>query len=226
MKNPSESVPVAAKICGLKDPTAIAAAVAGGASYVGLMFYPPSPRAVTPARAKELTALLPPAMKKVGVFVDPDDALLETVLAQVPLDLIQLHGGESPERVAQIAARISAPANLSILKAIKVAKRADLEAASDYDEIADMLLFDAKAPTDMADALPGGNGLMFDWNLLTGRKWRQPWMLSGGLDAGNVAQAVRISGARTVDVSSGVESAPGVKDPAAIKAFLDAVKTL
>jgi phosphoribosylanthranilate isomerase len=226
MKKPSESMPMAAKICGLKDPAAITAAVAGGASYVGLNFYPPSPRAVTPAQARELAALIPPAVKKVGVFVDPDDALLGAVLAQVPLDLLQLHGGESPQRVAQIAAQVTAPADLGILKAIKVAKRADLQAAATYEEIADMLLFDAKAPTDMADALPGGNGLMFDWNLLTGRKWRRPWMLSGGLDAGNVAQAVRISGARIVDVSSGVESAPGVKDPAAIKAFLDAVKAL
>ncbi|MBL6952628.1 MAG: phosphoribosylanthranilate isomerase [Alphaproteobacteria bacterium] len=219
-------MPVAAKICGLKDPVAIDAAVRGGASYVGLVFYPRSPRAVTPARARELAALVPPAVKKVGLFVDPDDALLETVLAQVPLDMIQLHGGESPGRVAEIRARITLPAKLAILKAIKVANRADLDLANDYDEIADMLLFDAKAPTDMADALPGGNGLVFDWNLLTGRQWRRPWMLSGGLDAGNVAQAVRISGARAVDVSTGVESAPGVKDPVAIKAFLDAVKTL
>lgn len=226
MNKPSKIMPVAVKICGLKDPVAIDAAVKGGASYVGLVFYPRSPRAVTPALARELAALVPPAVKKVGLFVDPDDALLATVLAQVPLDLIQLHGGESPGRVAEIRTRITVPANLAILKAITVASRADLDLANDYDEIADMLLFDAKAPTDMADALPGGNGLVFDWNLLTGRQWRRPWMLSGGLDAGNVAQAVRISGARAVDVSSGVESVPGVKDPVAIKAFLDAVKTL
>ncbi|MDA1098956.1 MAG: phosphoribosylanthranilate isomerase [Proteobacteria bacterium] len=219
-------MPMAAKICGLKDPVAIDAAVRGGASYVGLVFYPQSPRAVTPAQARELAALVPATVRKVGLFVDPDDALLETVLTQVPLDLIQLHGGESPGRVARIKAQTAAPANLTIMKAIKIAKRSDLDVADDFDEVADMLLFDAKAPTDMADALPGGNGLMFDWTLLTGRQWRRPWMLSGGLTAGNVAQAVRISGARAVDVSSGVESAPGVKDPAAIKAFLDVVKTL
>jgi phosphoribosylanthranilate isomerase len=222
MNKPSEIMPLAAKICGLNDPAAMDAAVTGGASYVGLVFYPRSPRAVTPTQARELAALVPPAVQTVGLFVDPDDGLLDTVLAQVPLDLIQLHGEESPERVAGIKAHT----NLAAMKAIKVAKRADLDLADDYDEVADMLLFDAKAPTDLADALPGGNGLVFDWNLLTGRQWRRPWMLSGGLDAGNVAQAVRISGARAVDVSTGVESAPGVKDPAAIKAFLDAVKTL
>jgi phosphoribosylanthranilate isomerase len=115
---------------------------------------------------------------------------------------------------------------LPVLKAIKVANGADLDAAKAYDGVADMLLFDAKAPKDLADALPGGNGLIFDWNMLTGRHWQQPWMLAGGLDAGNVAQAVSIAGARAVDVSSGVEHRPGVKDPAAIKAFLDAVKAL
>lgn len=215
-------MPVAVKICGLKDAEAIGAAVGGGASYVGLVFYPPSPRVVTPAQARDLGALVPPAVKKVGLFVDPDDALLDRVLSQAPLDMIQLHGDEDPARVARIKTRTKLP----VLKAIKIAKRADIDAADDFEDVADMLLFDAKAPTDMADALPGGNGLVFDWNLLAGRRWKRPWMLSGGLDAGNVAQAVRISGARAVDVSSGVESAPGVKDPAAIKAFLDAVKTL
>lgn len=222
MNNRPKTASVATKICGLKDPVALEAAVLGGASYIGLNFYLPSPRAVTPAQARDLAAMVPPAVKKVGLFVDPDDASLMAVLAQVPLDLIQLHGGESPERVSQIKALTKLP----VVKAIKVANGADLDMANDYDGVADMLLFDAKAPQDMADALPGGNALVFDWTLLKGREWRRPWMLSGGLDAGNVAQAVTISGARIVDVSSGVESARGVKDPAAIKAFLDAVRAL
>ncbi len=222
MNSSDKATPVAVKICGLKDPGAIAAAVAGGARYVGFNFFPPSPRAVTPAKAAALAASVPGSVKKVGLFVDPDDALLTTVLAQVPLDMIQLHGAESPDRVA----RIKTLTGLAVLKAIRVANAGDLDGATAFDGVADMLLFDAKAPKTMADALPGGNGLVFDWNLLTHRKWQQPWMLAGGLNAENVAQAIAIAGARAVDVSSGVERAPGEKDPAAIKAFLDAVKAL
>jgi phosphoribosylanthranilate isomerase len=222
MNTISRSRPVAAKICGLKDAAGIDAAISGGARYVGLNFFPPSPRAVTPARAAELAITIPGTVTKVGLFVDPDDGLLRGVLDHLALDLIQLHGGEDPERVDAIKALTGLP----VLKAIKVASAADLDGAGDFDGVADMLLFDAKAPKDLANALPGGNGLVFDWNLLAGRRWQQPWMLSGGLDAGNVAQAVTIAGARAVDVSSGVERAPGEKDPAAIKAFLDAVKAL
>lgn len=213
---------ITAKICGLKDPEAIEAAVSGGAKYIGLNFFPPSPRAVTPARAADLAGLIPDHVQKVGLFVDPDDGLLAEVMNRVALDLIQLHGNENPERVAAIKAATGLP----VLKAIKVETAADLDGARDFDGVADMLLFDAKAPKDMANALPGGNGLVFDWNLLAGRRWQRPWMLSGGLEPGNVAQAVTIAGARMVDVSSGVETSPGEKDPAAIKAFLDAVKAL
>ncbi len=213
---------IAVKICGLNDLASTDAAVANGASYVGLNFYSPSPRAVTPEQARELSRHIPAEVKKVGLFVDPDDALLQSVLAQVPLDLIQPHGSESPARVGAIKTLTGLP----VLKAIKVADASDLDGADAYDGVADMLLFDAKAPKDLAHALPGGNGLVFDWTLLTHRHWQQPWMLSGGLDASNVAQAVGIAGARAVDVSSGVERAPGAKDPAAIKAFLDAVKAL
>jgi len=222
MNSSGKATPVAAKICGLKDPGAMHAAVAGGARYVGLVFYPPSSRAVTAAQAAALAALVPREVEKTGMFVDPDDALLTAILARVPLDLIQLHGAESPDRVA----RIKALTGLPVLKAVSVANAGDLDGAAAFDGVADMLLFDAKAPKTIADALPGGNGLAFDWNLLTHRRWQQPWMLAGGLDAENVAQAVGISGARAVDVSSGVERAPGEKDPAAIKAFLDAVKAL
>ena len=213
---------IAAKICGLSDAESLRAAVAAGAALVGFVFYPPSPRAVTPAQAKALAANVPAGVQKVGLFVDPDDALLDAVLAAVPLDLLQLHGQETPERVAEIAERTG----VSVMKVIKVAERDDIEAAHAYEDVADRLLFDTKAPKTRADALPGGNGLVFDWNLLRGKSWRLPWMLAGGLDAENVADAVRISGAGAVDVSSGVETAPGAKDPAAIKAFLDAVKAL
>lgn len=213
---------VSAKICGVNDEDAVVAAVAGGAAYVGLNFYPPSPRALSPDSAGALAGLIPNGVKKVGLFVDATDDAIETVLQVVPLDLLQLHGAETPERVAAIKQRFGLPA----MKAIKVAERADIDTAHAFEEVADLLLFDAKAPKSMVDALPGGNGLIFDWNLLTDRAWRRPWMLSGGLDAANVGDAVRISGTQRVDVSSGVESEPGQKDPVAIKAFLDAVKCL
>ena len=219
---PAHTFTVAAKICGLKDPASIDAVVGGGARYIGLNFFPPSPRAVTPDRAGALAPLIPASVQKVGLFVDPDDDLLRDVLSRVSFDLIQLHGNESPERVAAVKALTDRP----VMKAIKVAGARDLDNAAAFDGVADLLLFDTKAPKDMAHALPGGNGLVFDWNLLAGRRWQQPWMLAGGLNAGNVAQAVTIAGAALVDVSSGVERAPGEKDNAAIKAFLDAVKAL
>jgi phosphoribosylanthranilate isomerase len=213
---------IVAKICGLKDAEALTAALDGGAGFVGFVFYPPSPRALTPSAAGALAARVPDGVTRVGLLVDASDDAIAAVLAEAALDLLQLHGEESPERVAAIKARFRLPA----MKAIKVAARADIAAAEAYEAVADLLLFDAKPPRDMADALPGGNGLVFDWNLLRRRAAARPWMLSGGLDAGNVADAVRISGATMVDVSSGVESAPGRKDPARIKAFLDAVRAL
>ena len=198
------------------------AALAGGADFVGLVFYPSSPRALSPAEAKPLAARVPARVRKVGLFVDEDDALFEAVLSEVPLDMLQLHGGESPARVREIKDRFGLPA----IKAIKLAAAADLAVAEDYFDSADWLLFDAKPPADMADALPGGNALAFDWELLAGRDWPLPWMLSGGLDSGNVAEAIAISGASSVDVSSGVEDGPGRKSPAKIAAFLDAVAAL
>ncbi len=165
---------------------------------------------------------MPARVRKVGLFVDEDDAAFEAVLSEVPLDMLQLHGGESPARVREIKDRFGLPA----IKAIKLAAAADLAVAEDYFDSADWLLFDAKPPADMADALPGGNALAFDWALLAGRDWPLPWMLSGGLDSGNVAEAIAISGASSVDVSSGVEDGPGRKSPAKIAAFLDAVAAL
>lgn len=213
---------IVAKVCGLKRQSDIQAAVNGGARYIGLVFYPPSPRAVTPVKAQKLVRLIPETIIKVGLFVDPTENLLKNILNLVPLDIIQLHGNESPCRVQTIKEQTERP----VLKAIKVANQADVDGAEDYDGLADMLLFDAKAPRNLRGALPGGNGLSFNWNLLANRHWQSPWMLSGGLNAANVEQAVSITGASAVDVSSGVETAPGQKNPVAIKAFLDAVKTL
>ena len=211
---------VAAKICGVKDRAALAAAVAGGAAYVGFVFYPRSPRNVTPMEAGRLAAALPRNVTAVALAVDPDDALIDSILEGAPdIAMFQLHGGETPARVAEVRARTGKKA----MKAIKVSEAADLDAARSYLSVADMLLFDAKPPADMKNALPGGNAVSFDWTILSGRSWPLPWMLSGGLDPENVADAIRISGAPAVDVSSGVESAPGVKDPARISAFLKAV---
>lgn len=214
---------VAAKICGLKTPEALAEAVSGGAAYVGFIFYPPSPRALSPADAAKLAARVPASVKTVAVFVNPGDDEIAAVLAAHDNDILQLHGTESPERVAAIKARFGRP----VMKAIPVAGPEDIEIAKQYQGIADLLLFDAKAPKSMADALPGGNGLRFDWELLANR-WTSttPWMLSGGLDAETLAEAVATSGARMVDVSSGVEDSPGVKSLAKIRAFLAAVERL
>lgn len=207
---------VAAKICGLTSAEAVAAAVAGGARFAGFVFYPPSPRSLGIAQAAALVAGVAPGITRVGVFVDPDDALLDDVLAKMPLDLLQLHGSETPERLAAIRRR----SGIKLMKAIKVASEIDLQAAKPFLGVADWLMFDAKPPQDMANALPGGNALVFDWELLRAKSWPLPWMLSGGLTVDNLAQAVAISRAPSVDVSSGVERKPGEKDPAKIRAFL------
>jgi phosphoribosylanthranilate isomerase len=207
---------IEAKICGIATPAALAAAVAGGATLVGFVFYPPSPRHLALAAASALARTVPQGITRVGVFVDPDDAMIAQVLAKVPLDLLQLHGGESPDRVAAIRHRFGKP----LMKAIAVAGAADLDRARDFFGVADRLLFDAKPAQDARDALPGGNGLALDWQLMRARRWPLPWMLSGGLTADTLAEAVRTSGATAVDVSSGVEHAPGVKDPDLIRAFL------
>jgi phosphoribosylanthranilate isomerase len=213
---------VASKICGIGSDVAMAAAVDGGARYVGLVFYPPSPRYVTPETAADLTAPVPAEVEKVGLLVDADDAAIAAILDRVALDRLQLHGAETPQRVAAVKVRFGLP----VMKAIRVAGADDLDAVDLYADAADMILFDAKPPKDMKGALPGGNALAFDWQLLAGRTWPLPWMLSGGLDAANVAAAVAISGAPAVDVSSGVETRPGQKDPTKIRAFLTAVASL
>jgi phosphoribosylanthranilate isomerase len=213
---------VQAKICGLNSAEALQAAVRGGARFVGFVFYPESRRNVTPELAAALAALVPEGVTRVGLFVDPNDALLSGVLERVPLDLLQLHGSEDPRRVADIKARFRKP----VMKAISIAVPDDPERALPYLEVADWLLFDAKPPRGDPKALPGGNGLAFDWQLLGGRTWRRPWMLSGGLTPKNVAEAVATTRAQAVDVSSGVEIRPGLKDLGKIADFLSAVHTL
>jgi phosphoribosylanthranilate isomerase len=212
---------ITAKICGLSSEAAVAAAVAGGASYVGFVFYPPSPRSLAPARAAELCAAVPTSVKRVGMFVDVEDRAIAEVLGAAPLDILQFHGAETPERVAEVKRRFRLP----VMKALAIAGPGDVDVASRYEDTADMLLFDAKPPR-RADALPGGNGLAFDWRLIAGHRWRLPWMLSGGLTAELLPEAVRISGATAVDVSSGVERRPGDKDPDKIRAFLEVARGL
>ena len=207
---------VRVKICGLRTPADVAAVAAAGAAYAGFVFFAKSPRNLTLPQARLAALAAPPGLMKVALTVDADDATLDAIVDGVPLDMLQLHGLETPARVAEVKARYGLP----VMKAIGVADEGDLAALMDYSLAADQLLIDAKPPRG-AD-LPGGNGLAFDWRLLVGRKWLRPWMLAGGLTAENVAQAVRLTGARQVDVSSGVERAPGIKDHVLIAAFVAA----
>jgi len=211
---------VAVKICGLTGPQDVVAAADAGARYVGFVFFPKSPRNVSVQQAKALAAEVPFGVAKVALTVNADDALLDEITQNVAIDILQLHGSESVERVAQIKARTGLP----VMKAIGISDADDLQKIVDYGRVADMLLVDAKPPKN-AD-LPGGNGLAFDWRLLAGRKWAVPWMLAGGLTPDNVQQAIQLTGARQVDVSSGVESAPGVKDPAKVAAFVSAAQDI
>lgn len=213
---------VLAKICGLDAPDSVAMAMLEGAAMLGFNFYPPSPRYLTPARAGQLVSAVPSGVDRVGLFVDASDEEIGAVLDKAPLDLIQVQGSETADRVARIRATFKRP----VIKAIKVEGPADLDAAKAFDGVADWLLFDAKAPKTLANALPGGNGVSFDWRMLKGRRFKRPWLLAGGLNADNLATAVAESGAVAVDVSSGVESAPGVKDPQRIKAFLQAARSI
>ena len=207
------------KICGLTTPESVAVAVTAGARYLGFNFFPGSPRYAAPSLARTLGAEVPPGVAKVGLVVNASDVEIDAILGRVPLDILQLHGQESSERVAEIRARTGLP----ILKAVGVATQADLADIPAYEAVADMILLDAKPAPD-AD-LPGGNGLTFDWRLIAGRKWQKPWMLAGGLTPENVARAINLTGANQVDTASGVESAPGVKDADLIRAFVQAATT-
>ncbi|AXC49761.1 phosphoribosylanthranilate isomerase [Paracoccus suum] len=213
----AEPRPTAIKFCGLSRPADVAAALDAGGRYLGFVFFPRSPRAITPTVAAALIADVPPGIARVGLFVDPNDATLDLALAEAGLDIIQLHGSESPARVAEVRARTGLP----VMKAVGLAVADDLAQLRLYGTVADLLLVDAK-PAPGA-VLPGGNGIAFDWRLLGGQRLARPWFLAGGLNPANVAEAVRLTGAPAVDVSSGIERAPGDKDPALIAAFAEAL---
>jgi phosphoribosylanthranilate isomerase len=208
------------KICGIKDTAALEAARQAGADMVGFVFFPPSPRAVTANQAGELARSYRNGPKRVGLFVDPDDAMLAATLAEVPLDILQLHGDETPARAGEIRARFGKP----VMKALGIGSKADLARLADYADQVDYFLLDARPPPD--SALPGGNALAFDWALIKGEQPPRPWLLAGGLTPANVVEAIAASGAPGVDVSSGVERARGIKDPAAITAFIAAAKSV
>lgn len=203
------------KICGLTAAADVSAAIEAGAAYVGFVFFGKSPRNVSLAQARTLALGVPPGVAKVALTVDADDAMLDALTDQVPLDFLQLHGHESPARVAEVKSRYGLP----VIKAIGIAEAADLAQIDVYGGAADQLLIDAKPPPGATR--PGGNALAFDWGLIAGRDWPLPWLLAGGLNPDNVSEAVARTGARQVDVSSGVEVAPGVKDADLIRAFID-----
>ena len=207
---------VRVKICGLREAGHLAAAAKAGAAYVGLNFFARSPRFVTLEKARALAVGAPEGLCKVALTVDADDAAMDAILAAVPVDMLQLHGHETPARVAALRARHGLP----VMKVVGVSDAGDLAQIAGYEAVADQIMVDAKPPKGAV--LPGGNGVAFDWGLIAGRRWTKPWMLAGGLTAGNVAEAVRLTGARQVDVSSGVETAPGVKDAGMIAAFVAA----
>jgi phosphoribosylanthranilate isomerase len=205
------------KICGLSTPEAVDAALDGGATHLGFVFFPKSPRDIDPLMAGELTGAARGKALSVAVVVDPDDRLLDRLQAEILPDLYQLHGRETPERVAEIKARTGA----GVIKALAIRTASDVDAAGAFEPVVDHLMFDAGPAGD----LPGGAGESFDWAVLIGRSFRKPWFLAGGLTPANVAAGLRVTGAPGVDVSSGVESAPGVKDAALIKAFLRAARS-
>jgi phosphoribosylanthranilate isomerase len=206
------------KICGMRSVADVEAVARAGAAYAGFNFFPKSPRYLAPPQAREVALAAPIGLAKVALTVDADDAWLDQIVDAVPLDMLQLHGHESPARVAELRARYGLP----VMKVLGVADESDLADLVEYSLVADQLMIDAKPPKGAK--LPGGNGITFDWRLLVGRKWLKPWMLAGGLTPQNVAEAIRLTGARQVDVASGVESAPGVKDATMISDFVKAAQ--
>lgn len=209
---------VRVKICGLTRMEDVVASADAGAAYVGLNFFAKSPRFVPFDRARDLAVEVPIGIGKVGLVVNADDAFLDDLTAAVPLDFLQLHGSETPERVAELRGRYGLP----IIKAVGVADADDVAALDAYSDVADQILVDAKPPRNAV--LPGGNGVAFDWRLISARRWSVPWLLAGGLTPDNVAEAIALTGTQQVDVSSGVESAPGVKDAELMKAFVAATQ--
>ena len=203
------------KICGLTSPEAAAHAARAGAAYIGMVFFPPSPRSIGMTQARDIAEAVPPGVVKVALTVDPDDALLAQI-ASLPIDMMQLHGSEQPGRVEEIRSLTGLP----VMKAVGIRSAEDLAQIKRYEAIADQVLIDTKPPKGATR--PGGNAVTFDWTLIANRDWTKPWMLAGGLTPANVADAIRITGANQLDLSSAVESAPGVKDPALVEAFISA----
>lgn len=205
------------KICGLTRPEHVRHAAAAGADYVGLVFFPRSPRNIAPEAAAGLLAEVPAGVTAVALLVDPDDALVDRV-ARLGVGMLQLHGAETPARVAELRARSGLP----VMKVVGIGGVEDLARIAEHEDAADQVLVDARAPA--GTSRPGGNATAFEWGLIAGRAWARPWMLAGGLTPANVAEALRLTGARQVDVSSGVERAPGDKDPARVAAFIAAAR--
>lgn len=210
-------MPARVKICGLTSADDLRNAIEAGAAFVGLNFYPRSPRKLSFDQASRLLAAIPESVTSVALLVDPDDALAARA-AGLGVGIVQLHGSETPARVAEIRELTGLP----VMKAIGIGGRQDLARIPAYEAVADWIMVDARPPEGATR--PGGNAVSFDWRLIAGRQWARPWMLAGGLTAGNVAEAVRLTGADVVDVSSGVESAPGRKDPAKVAAFIAAAR--
>lgn len=206
--------PVSVKICGISTVDDVRACAGAGANYMGLVFFEKSPRNITIPAARDLALAAPVGLAKVALVVNPSDAELDAIAGTVPLDMIQLHGRETPERVAEVKARYGLP----VMKAVGIADANDLPKLESYFGVADQILVDAKPPK--GGELPGGNGLSFDWRLIVGRRWPCPWMLAGGLTPENVAEAVKMTGTKQVDVSSGVEDAPGQKNAELIQKFV------
>jgi phosphoribosylanthranilate isomerase len=213
-------MPVEVKICGLSTAETVDAAIGAGADFIGLVFFPKSPRNVTIEQAAALASRARGRTKIVALVVDADDALLSSINEGVAPDFYQAHGAETPERVSEIVALTGKP----VIKAIRVKDAADLADAARYSTVASLILYDAKAPETLGSSLPGGNGHAFDWTLLDGER-KPAFMLAGGLTPENVAEGIRVTGAPVVDVSSGVESAPGVKDVHLIRKFIEAAKS-
>ena len=210
------------KICGMNSQTAVDAAIASGVDYLGFVFFPPSPRSLTPEFASSLMEERSNDFKVVAVVVNPSDKLLEEITNHLAPDIFQLHGSETAEDITNIKQKF----NTKIIKAIKISKLEDFEEVSKFDKVADFLLFDAAAPENTTHSLPGGNGISFNWNWLSDASLETPWFLSGGLNISNINEAIKITGAAAVDVSSGVEDKAGIKNNKKIIEFMKTVRTL
>ena len=210
------------KICGMNSQTAVDAAIASGVDYLGFVFFPPSPRSLTPEFASSLMEERSDDFKVVAVVVNPSDKLLEEITNHLAPDIFQLHGSETAENITNIKQKF----NTKIIKAIKISKLEDFEEVSKFDKVADFMLFDAAAPENTTHSLPGGNGISFNWNWLNDASLETPWFLSGGLNISNINEAIKITGATAVDVSSGVEDKTGIKNNKKIIEFMKTVRTL